>query len=76
MEEGRQVLHLERKNPRHQQRLGVTCWSSSEEKELGVLMDNRLSIAKSHAAKKAYGSVLVAKKANGILRYIGKTIPS
>ncbi|KAJ7415285.1 hypothetical protein WISP_78948 [Willisornis vidua] len=42
--------------------------SSSAEKDLGVLMDNKLSMRQQCA--------LVDKKANGILRYIRKSIAS
>ncbi|GAB0177246.1 mitochondrial enolase superfamily member 1 [Grus japonensis] len=54
------VLHLRKNNPRHQYRLGVDLLgSSSAEKGLGVLVDNKLSISQQWA--------LVVKKANGIL---------
>ena len=40
------VLHLERNNPMHQYRLGVDLLeSSSVERDLGVLVDNRLTIS-------------------------------
>ncbi|PKU30641.1 hypothetical protein llap_19055 [Limosa lapponica baueri] len=61
------VLHLGRNNPLHQDRLGADLLeSSSEEKDLGVLVDNRMPMSQQCA--------LVAKKANGILGGIRKSV--
>ncbi|PKU39892.1 hypothetical protein llap_9799 [Limosa lapponica baueri] len=63
------VLHLERNNPKHQYRLGADMLeSSSEEKDLGVLVDNRMSMSQQCA--------FLAKKANGILGCIRKSVTS
>ncbi|PKU46328.1 hypothetical protein llap_3352 [Limosa lapponica baueri] len=62
-------LHLGRKNARHQYRLEVNLLeSTSEEKDLGVLVDSELSMSQQCA--------LVAKRANGILGCIGKSVAS
>ncbi|GAB0182411.1 hypothetical protein GRJ2_000706400 [Grus japonensis] len=63
------VLHLGRNNPKHQYRLGVDLLgSSAAEKDLGVLVENKLSISQQCA--------IMAKKANGILGCIQKTVAS
>ena len=63
------VLHLGRNNHMHQYTLGAEpLEKSSVEKDLGVLVDNRLAVSQQCA--------LVAKKANGILGYIEKRLAS
>ncbi|PKU33637.1 rna-directed dna polymerase from mobile element jockey- hypothetical protein [Limosa lapponica baueri] len=63
------VLHLGRNNPMHQCRLGADLLeSTSEEKDLGVLVDNRMTMSQQCA--------LLAKKANGILGGIRKSVTS
>ncbi|PKU47420.1 hypothetical protein llap_2243 [Limosa lapponica baueri] len=63
------VLHLGRNNPKHQYRLGADLLeNNSEEKELGVLVDNRTTTNQQCA--------LVAMKANGILGCIRKSVAS
>ncbi|GAB0203457.1 hypothetical protein GRJ2_002811300 [Grus japonensis] len=63
------VLHLGKNNPRHQYRLGVDLLGSSAvQKDLAVLVDNKFSTNQQCA--------LVAKKANGILGCIQKSVAS
>ncbi|GAB0182949.1 hypothetical protein GRJ2_000760200 [Grus japonensis] len=63
------VLHLGKNNPKHQYRLRVDLLgSSTAEKNLGVLVDHKLSMSQQRA--------LVAKKANGILGSINKSVAS
>lgn len=63
------VLHLGRNNRMHQYRLGDDLLErSSTERDLGVLVDDRLAMSQQCA--------LVAKKANGILGCIKKSIAS
>ncbi|GAB0188295.1 hypothetical protein GRJ2_001294800 [Grus japonensis] len=62
------VLHIGRKNnPRYHYSLGVDLLgSSTAEKDVGVLVDNKLSMSQQCA--------LVAKKANGIMVCIKKSV--
>jgi len=63
------VLHLGRNNPMYQYRLGVGLLeSSSAERDLGVLVDDRLTISQQCA--------LAAKEANGIFGCIRRSVAS
>uniref|UniRef100_A0A8C3CEB3 Reverse transcriptase domain-containing protein n=1 Tax=Cairina moschata TaxID=8855 RepID=A0A8C3CEB3_CAIMO len=62
------VLHLGRNNHMYQYRLGEDnlLERSSEEKDLGVLVDNRLAMSQQ--------CVLLAKRANGILACVKRSV--
>jgi len=63
------VLHLRRNNPMHQYRLRADLLeSSSVERHLGVLVDDKLTMSQQCA--------LVAKKSNGILGCIRRSVAS
>jgi len=62
------VPHLGKNNPMHQYRTGAELERSSAERNLGVLLYDKLTMSQQCA--------LAAKKANGILRCIKKSVAS
>jgi len=62
------VLPLGRNNPRHQHRLGLTCWEQLCREGLGVLGDDRVTMSQQCA--------LGAKKAKGIPGCIKRSVGS
>lgn len=62
------VLHLGRNNPKYQYRLGDNLLERSSEEDLGILVDDRSTMSQQCA--------LVAKRANGILACIKRSVAS
>jgi len=61
-------LRLGRNNPRHQDRLGLSCWEQLCREGLGVLGDDRVTMSQQRA--------LAAQKADGILGCIKRSVGS